>query len=244
MRILTSLVVLALPVAGFTAESRFTGTAKPVDGGETIYQEAHTVTGVCEEGMFTPQQHSVDYRSAASEPFATKSLSYGESALRPTVDFRQPDFSETMNITNQDDELIRIEWQTPSGSKKSFTVDVYDGLVADAGFDNFVRQNWSEVIQNGNSVDFGILAPTRGDYYNFTLEPVEDSRIDADHKVKIRPTGTILGFLVDPILLGYNSEGMLTDYLGLTNIRKNDDSNYIAHIRYDIQAMPECDLTR
>jgi len=89
-----------------------------------------------------------------------------------------------------------------------------------------------------------MVAPTRGDYYGFVLEPTGDSRIDAEHLVRIRPSSTLMRFLVDPILLGYNDAGLLTDYLGLTNIRKNEDNNYTAHIRYTIQAMPECELTR
>jgi hypothetical protein len=51
-------------------------------------------------------------------------------------------------------------------------------------------------------------------------------------------------FLVDPIVLGYDADGLLTDYLGLTNIRKDKDTNYTAHIRYAIEAIPECELTR
>ncbi|MDI9245449.1 hypothetical protein [Marinobacter sp. CHS3-4] len=244
MKTLTTVVALALPVAGLAAEARFTGTAKPVGGGDVIYKETHTITGECQSGIFRPREHTVVYRRGDTEPFATKDLDYSQSALRPTVDFQQPDFSERMEIANPNDELISIDWQTPTGKTKSFTVDVHEDLVADSGFDNFVRQNWAEVVERGNSVDFDILAPTRGDYYGFTLEPNDDERIDAPYQVKILPSGTLMGFLVDPILLGYNSDGMLTDYLGLSNIRKNEDTNYITHIRYSIEAAPECALTQ
>jgi hypothetical protein len=75
------------------------------------------------------------------------------------------------------------------------------------------------------------------------LERVENEQIDADHVVQIRPTGMVLRFLVDPIVLGYNNAGALSDYLGLTNIRKNQDENYTAHIRYSVQTSPDCELT-
>jgi hypothetical protein len=238
------LLPFAYPVSSFANDLSFTGTAKPVGGGDTLYQEIHSISGSCEQGVFTPEEHRVDYRRSGSDVFATKRLSYRQSVLRPGVEFNQPDFSEVIEITNQDDQTLEILWQSPSGATEKSSLDVEPTLVADAGFDNFVRQNWKQVMEDGNSVKFNMIAPTRGDYYGFTLEPTSDNRIDAEHLVRIRPSSTLMRFLVDPILLGYNSDGLLTDYLGLTNIRKNKDTNYTAHIRYTIQATPECELTR
>lgn len=237
-------LILPYSFAAFANDLSFTGTAKPVDGGETLYQESHVIAGSCEQGIFTPQEHTVKYSRSGSESFATKTLSYRQSVLRPSVEFNQPDFSELIEITNQDDQTLDILWQPPSGSTDKSSLDVEASLVADAGFDNFVRQNWKQLIENGESIKFNMVAPTRGDYYGFILEPASDSRIDADHLVRIRPSSTLMRFLVDPILLGYNDDGLLTDYLGLTNIRKNEDTNHTAHIRYSIQTTPDCELTR
>lgn len=240
----TLILPFSYPASAFADDLSFTGTAKPVGGGDTIYQESHIISGSCEQGLFTPEEHSVAYSRSGSEAFATKKLTYRQSVLRPSVDFSQPDFSEVIEITNQDDQTLEILWQAPSGSAERASLDVEPSLVADSGFDNFVRQNWKQVMEDGESVEFNMVAPTRGDYYGFTLEPATDSRIDAEHLARIRPSSTLMRFLVDPILLGYNNEGLLTDYLGLTNIRKNDDTNYTAHIRYTIHATPECELTR
>ncbi len=71
--------------------------------------------------------------------------------------------------------------------------------------------------------------------------------MDADLTVQIRPpTSLLLRVLVDPIVLGgYSSDGALTDYLGgLTNIRQDAESNHIAHIRYQVSRLPDCELTR
>ncbi len=62
--------------------------------------------------------------------------------------------------------------------------------------------------------------------------------------MQIRPTSLVLRFLVDPTVLGYSSDGALTDYLGLTNIRQDAESNHIAHIRYQVARLPDCELTR
>ncbi|MCR8915947.1 hypothetical protein FDP08_02760 [Marinobacter panjinensis] len=234
----------SLPVlTTMAAEVRFTGEATAKSDDKVIYEERHLVEGECSDGLFYPATQTVTYVRAGGNEFASKTLSYDESQLRPTVDFRQPEFNEAMDITNPNDDELTIEWRTPDGNTESFSVEVTDTLVADAGFDHLVRQNWAAVT-SGDSVEFDFLAPTRGKAYGFVLEPAGDNRIDAAYTVRIKPSGVILGFLVDPILLGYNEEGMLTDYIGLTNIRKDRDTNYTAHIRYTVETTPDCELTR
>lgn len=244
MKNLMSLAILLLPITAFTADLRFVGTAKPVDGGQTLYQETHEVSGSCQQGIFKPETHSVSYTRPDGGQFATKNLSYTQSILRPSMKFAQPDFSETIRMNNHDDQELEVVWQQPNGKTERALLDIIPALVADAGFDNFVRQQWNPVALDGQSVKFDMVAPTRGDFYGFVLEPATDARLTAEHLLRIRPSAFVLRFLVDPILLGYNSDGLLTDYLGLTNIRKNEDDNYIAHIRYDIETKPECELTR
>lgn len=241
-RLIAALMLPALssPVSANTFE--FTGTAK-AENGDTLYQEIHRIDGNCEQGAFEPQSHTVDYRKPGADgSFATKTLEYPGSPVRPVVDFAQPDFDERMEIRYPSEDELTINWQTPSGDAELFTVSLNDRVVVDAGFDHFVRQNW-QAVQGGESVEFRFLGPTRGEHYGFVLEPASSNQIDAEHVVQIRPTSLVLRVLVDPILLGYNAQGALTDYLGLTNIRQNPDENYNAHIQYQVEQYPECELT-
>lgn len=238
------LMACTLPFSATAAKLSFTGDARLLDGDKQIYQEIHTINGECREDLFIPKTHSVVYQNERGETFADKELSYAVSSLRPDVDFQQPDFSESLKIINTNDETLSIAWQSPDGDTEKSTLKITDSLVADSGFDNFVRKHWSTVIGEGKTVEFDILAPTRGTAYEFVLEPAKDGRINADHVVRIKPSGTFLGFLVDPIVLGYSDDGLLTHYLGLTNIRKNLDANYTALIRYSVNKRPECELTR
>ncbi len=237
-----SLALLATALPAVAQDFRFTGTATTGDG-SVIYEERHAVDGTCEDGVFRPQQHEVAYHKPdTEESFARKTLEYEASVLRPAVDFSQPTFDENMEITYPEPETLVINWQTPRGDSERFEVDYTPNTVVDSGFDNFVRQNWQSVVA-GESVEFRFLGPTRGEHYGFVLERVESDRVDADHVVQIRPTGMVVRFLVDPIVLGYNNSGALSDYLGLTNIRKNQDENYTAHIRYSVGTYPDCELT-
>lgn len=232
------IAALLLPTSASAAEYTFTGTAL-VDGAPT-YTEDHTQTGECGK-RFKPEQHEVVYRSADDDTvIGTKSLDYAESPLRPSFDFRQPPFDERMALTNQNDNKARIDWKTSSGETKAFTTDLNDEVVIDAGFVHFIQSHWRE-LNNGESVDFRFMGPTRGEHYAFVAEPTDHEQVAAHLTVTIRPSGMILRWLVDPITLGFDQRGRLTDYLGLTNVRQNNDSNYIAHIRYETSE-PPCPL--
>lgn len=238
--VLALLAAVAPPAAGAVFE--FTGTAK--QDGNVLYQEDHRVEGTCSEGVFAPVDHQVSYRNPESgDEFASKSLSYNNSAFRPQVEFRQPSFGEALTVTSPQEQALNIVWQEPAGDTREFTVPFDQRLVVDSGFDYFVRANW-EQIQQGESVEFRFLAPTRGEHYGFVLEPATSVKVNAEVTVQIRPTSLVLRFLVDPIVLGYSSDGALTDYLGLTNIRQDAESNHIAHIRYQVSRLPDCELTR
>lgn len=241
---MSMIVALGSIATGHAAEMmRFTGTATS-DGSE-IYREHHELEGSCKEGLWHPQAHTVTYEwiggDRNSETFARKQMEYERSVLRPTVDFRQSHFNEVIEITRPSEETIAIRWQTPEGDTETSEVPADESVVVDSGFNHLVRKHWQELGQ-GESFTFSFLSPTRGELYEFILEPAETDEVNADRVVRIRPAGFLVGFLVDPIVLGYDESGFLTDYRGLTNIRKSQDDNYDAHIRYTLEQRPGCPL--
>jgi len=233
--------LLTLPLMALGAEkASFTGSAISPEG-QPLYTEYHEVTGSCQEGHWVPERHTVDYRKPDSKsPFATKALDYQPGLLLPEMIFRQPDFDEVMEVS-LDGDRIAIDWTTPSGDSEQFELTMPGRLVIDAGFDHLIRANW-EALTGGDSASFRFLGPTRGDHYGFVAEPAAAEDFEADHEFRIRPDGLVTRFLVDPIYLGYNEEGFLTDFSGLTNIRENRDRNFTAHIRYQQDNQPPCPL--
>lgn len=234
--------VLVLQAPALATETfRFEGKAYDT-ADNLIYREFHEVTGECRDGAWRPQEQTVAYKDAGNnETFATKTLRYSGSLLRPGVDFRQPQHQETLSITPAGEDTVDIEWQQGENSPSTWTVDTEDSLVADTGFDHFVRQNWS-ALTAGDSVSFRFLAPTRGEHYGFVAEPATNREIRADHVFRIRPSGLMLRLLVDPIYLGYNDSGFLSHYSGLGNIRENADQNYTVTILYQGDNNPGCPL--
>jgi hypothetical protein len=249
---LTATLASAPALANANTEYQFTGSATAFnspDVGRELYREQHTIQGVCRGNQFEPQNHKVEYFDASADtPFAYKQLRYGSmerpSLLRPDVEFEQPRFSERLTV-GYNASGVSIEWRAPDQELKQFNLDINNSLVVDSGFDNLVRQNWQTVVQGG-SVNFEFLAPTRGSSYGFVMEPADNSfdsgRIRADHLIQIRPTSLFLRLVVDPIVLGYNQQGALTHYSGLTNIRLNQQENIQADIAYNVTKYPSCPL--
>ncbi|SHK48588.1 hypothetical protein SAMN05216369_2269 [Marinobacter antarcticus] len=237
-----AIAAIATPVSAEIFQ--FTGAAESSDG-KALYEERHQIEGSCDNDVFRPIEHRVTYVQLAegnAEAFAEKKLDYSSSSIRPRVNYQQPDFDESLDITYPDSGSVAVAWKQPGGDIKRSTVEISNNLAVDAGFDNLVRRNWDKVV-SGESVKFRFLAPTRGTDYAFILEPAQSQVVNADHVVQIRPDSVLLKFLVDPIILGYNSEGALTAYSGLTNVRENAEQNYTATIRYTVSTYPECKLT-
>jgi hypothetical protein len=238
-----AVAVAALATTVSAEVFQFTGAAESNDG-KALYGERHRIEGACENGVFRPLEHRVTYIRQAegdAETFAEKNLDYRSSSIRPKVNYQQPDFDESLEITYADSGSVTVVWQRPGGNIERSSVEISNSLVVDAGFDNLVRRNWDKIV-SGESVKFRFLAPTRGTDYAFILEPAENLGMKADHVVQIRPDSVLLSFLVDPIILGYNNKGALTAYSGLTNVRENADQNYTATIRYAVSTYPECEL--
>lgn len=241
---LTLLLGLGSALADDTSSVTFTGTAMDADRDKELYREHHEVSGQCQEGVWQPGSHEVNYtRPGESEPFARKTLDYGESVIRPAMDFRQPDFDERLRIDYPTADVLRIDWTAPEGERERFELEISERLVVDAGFDHFIRRHWS-ALTAGESREFDFLAPTRGETFGFVAEPAGNgSGIDARHVLQIRPTGLLARMLVDPIVLGYNGDGFLTHYEGLGNVRRNPDDNYVVSLRYQTPDFPRCELT-
>lgn len=223
---------------------QFIGEATALDDGPNgalLYREKHTVSGQCDQGIWMPEKDNVTYLAPDKDTaLATKQVDYTPSVLRPDFDFRQPRYRDRMTVTHDGSDQVLIK-HTQGDNTDTFTTSIDQSVVIDAGFDNLVRKHWSALTQ-GKSVEFEFLAPTRGEHYGFVLESASEPRVKADITLRIRPTGLLTKLLVDPITIGYNAKGELTDYYGLTNILNGADSNYLAHIRYHTVHSPGCPL--
>ena len=219
---------------------RFVGEARSVDDGELYYTETHVQNGECRDGLWRPDTHEVTYRDTKGDTIASKTMDYSVSRQRPGFELDEPRFDERMRVHNDDDRRVSIDWRTPEGEDRSFDASMPDDGVIDAGFSELVRQNWSRLTEDAERIRISFLAPTRGEFYNFEVRPAAKEELEGEHVFRIRPRGWVSRWFVDDIFLGYDDEGRLTDYYGLTNLRETTEENYTAHIRYDFEQSADC----
>lgn len=213
-------------------EMVFTGYAYEPSNNALLYSEQHKIL-FDENGQ---RQHcTVNYFDPNGKRIAEKTLTYDSSGYLPNFDF----------IDLRSNQLIKVE-------KKKGYVSIEQGvmeslmqdqvpllddipLIADAGFDVFMNQNWDELIE-GKKAEVEFLAVTRGRFVTFEIERtrIQESSIH----FRLSPANFVIAMLVDPILLEYDlNTGRILRYSGLTNLEMVNGNmpsgdNYVARIEY------------
>jgi hypothetical protein len=106
-------------------------------------------------------------------------------------------------------------------------------LVADAGFDNFVRGNWED-LQAGQTVNFQfvVLGMDRPLNMNISEEPVGECR-DGNMCLHIALDSWLLRRFIEPIRLEYSrQEKRLLRFSGMSNIKGVDGESLNVDILY------------
>lgn len=184
------------------------GTAFSVESGQELYSEWH----YCVEDR---RQCEVEYRDPAGELIAFKSLDYSENRKGPALHMRD----------------LRADLE------HRLAVETRDDVVVDAGFDNYVRMRWDDLLE-GEDVVFpfrvlGIERPVK-----MKAEVLEDDNCQPDWLcVRVAVNSWFLGLLADPIHVSYSRDGrQLMRFAGLSNLRDESGKAETVDIRFDYSA--------
>jgi hypothetical protein len=217
---------------------RYSGTAYSLDDDQILYREDHTLT--MKDGQ--PIERTTLYYDADNQLFAEKNNRYRSQFNNPdsnntdsdspaTPDFMLTDdrygYSESME---QDGKRWRVEYKEPKESGNKILSKPDYTPVIDAGFDEFVRAHWNDLMK-GDTVNFSFAVPSRLEWIDFRLIPLAQK--DGTLTVEMRLKSRWIAWLLDPVFLSYDikSKRLLT-YRGLTNIRTIDGDGIKAEIRY------------
>lgn len=221
----------------------YSGTAYSLDNDQILYREDHTLT--MKDGQ--PIERTTLYYDADNQLFAEKNNRYRSqfnnsdsnnsdsnntgSDNSATPDFMLTDdrygYSESME---QDGKRWRVEYKEPEESGNKILSKPEYTPVIDAGFDEFVRAHWNDLME-GDTVNFSFAVPSRLEWIDFRLIPLAQK--DGTLTVEMRLKSRWIAWLLDPVFLTYDikSKRLLT-YRGLTNIRTMNGDGIKAEIRY------------
>ena len=208
---------------------RVVGAAFDLDSTAPLYTETHCVS----DNALT---HDVLYRDMEQELIAHKVLNYSSGPLTPS--FVQHNFysQEVIAVELRQDQLIMTVKAAGNPEPQEFLFPVSQAsmpIVIDAGFDNFVTQNWNALV-GGQSKQFQFPFAARESLVDLRVKAARCSYSnETDQCFILRLDNWLIGRLVSSIELGYDPVlKRLTRFRGLSNIGDAKGAGQSDDIRY------------
>jgi hypothetical protein len=194
---------------------RYSGTASERQSSQFLYGERHVLR--YRGGRLA--ERVVLYTCADGSPFARKVVAYVDP-LAP--DFLLEDAGSGMRegIRSGPDGRVVFFRPHPTGTERSSPLPRVMGLVADAGFDEFVRSNWDRLVGN-DALQMPFLVPSRLEDFEFQVQHLRAESLDGvpTEVFRLRLSG-FWGWFLRGIDVYYSRAGrVLLRYDGLSDLR-------------------------
>jgi len=174
------------------------------------------------------------YRGTEGRIIARREADFSRSTLVPdfqTEDLRSGYLEGAERVAGG----IRLYWRkSADGPIEERVVDIPSPAVVDAGFNNFVQEQW-KALMNGEELQIHFGIPSSLDYYRFRIYKDEEILHNG------RPAAVVLceidnffiRLFVSPIVLVYDVETRrLVSYKGISNISDEQGNNHRVRIDY------------
>lgn len=209
----------------------FRGSARDLQTGKPLYRENHFVShpGTARELRI------VHYQCPNSNAvFARKEIDYSLSREMPrfTLVDAPAGYTEGLRtLPNGRAQVFQIPG--PGRSERNAPLASGEAVVADAGFDEFLRRNWA-ALERGQTLRFAFLVPSRLHAFQFRVaknreESVEGATVSV---MRLGLAGLIGRFLPEIEASYRKSDQVLVRYKGLTNLRDAAGDNFSARIEF------------
>ncbi|MFN3965916.1 MAG: hypothetical protein ACK4JC_10980 [Silanimonas lenta] len=210
-----ALALVLLPAAQAAQLKEDRGFAVDLDSGRPLYEEQHLLR---RNGAGRLEERLVLYRCTDGTPFARKQVDYRGSASAPAFQFEDARSGYREGLRREGD-VASVFVVRPQAEKREAPLPPGE-LVADAGFDQWVRAAWPR-LAGGESVPMRFLVPSRLDSFGFRVAEVPgDTAADgAARRFRLR-LGGLLGWFAPHIDVVYaEADRRLLRFEGLSNLR-------------------------
>lgn len=211
------------------------GRARDPGSRELMYLEHHLIRR--DQGR--PAERLVMYRCPDGTAFARKRVDYSDSAQAPefSLEDARLGYGEGLRRSRGSETV----WVRASAgeTERSAPVAGTTALVADAGFDEFVRVNWRTLV-SGQSVPLRFAVPSRLQALGFRVDRQASIELDGEPAESFRlRLGGLLGWIAPHIDVVYGRDSRrLLRFEGLSNLRSDDGrSQLVARIEFPTPAV-------
>lgn len=224
----------AAPLDGYLS---YSSIARARHSSEILYGERHVL--LYRNGRIA--ERAVLYTCRDGSAFARKVVTYPNSLV---PDFLFEDASNGMREGIRERSVGDVAsgsrivfYRERSGdAEKSGPVPSVPGLVADAGFDEFVQAQWDSLM-SGNAVDFRFLLPSRLDDYGFKVQRLRADTVQGmpAEVFRLKLSG-IWGWFLPGIDVYYrSSDHVLVRFDGISDLHDAAGNNYKTTIDFPVE---------
>lgn len=226
---LLAALLAAAPAAAARAEwLGYRGEARDPSAGSLLYIEEHWLR----EGGDGPAERVVVYRCPSGEAFARKRVDYAVSRLAPAflLEDGRDGYLEGLLRAERGAELV-VRRGNAEPERRARVDEA--GLVADAGFDEFIRSQWDRLV-GGESVELRFAIPARQDAMRFRVRHLGSGEADGRPVERFRlRLGGVIGWVAPQIDVTYAAnDRQLLSYAGLSNLRDPRGRQWVASIQF------------
>lgn len=238
--LVTRLLVAALALAALPAHAALTfeeGVARDPGSRALMYREHHLVRRAGGQ----PTERLVIYRCADGTPFARKRVDYRRSMLAPEFSFEDVRMGYREGLRRRGGtHTVWVSDARGEGERSATLDEPAARLVADAGFDEFIRSQWQPLLA-GQSVPLRFAVPSRLQTLGFKVGRQGSTTLGQEPAETFRlKLGGVLGWIAPHIDVAYGRESRrLLRFEGLSNLRSDDGSEQlVARIEFPVPAAP------
>ncbi len=159
-------------------------------------------------------RHEVRYYDADNQLVLFKEIRYPELPQHPIIS--QADFLRAMTTTvEQDKDTATITRSSPDDAE-SFSFELNDDIIIEAGFDAYVRANFQQ-LQRQRTAAFKFAVPGQTRLLGMKLTYI--GREENLFRFTIEPKNWVVRLLVSGIDLYYDGDAKLVRYQGFSNLK-------------------------
>jgi len=177
----------------------------------------------------TSDEHYIKYKSPEGKLFARKVVNYQSSSFAPEIEFVNDLINEEIVIAYKLADHIQVGYKNRKKSEYIIqNISLVKNLVVDAGFDNFIRENWKP-MQEFQAQSIKFVIPSRLKVIELQVYKQDCPGFEC---FLIEPEQWLLKRLVKPILLFYDDEKRLIKFSGRSNIADENGKYQNVDIEY------------
>jgi len=217
------------PGSASAATLQYDGRAMDPESGSLLYIERHLLREVAGK----PVARIVTYVCPNGSVFARKSVDYRNSRLAPDFELNDARDGYREGLRRQAGAPWVFVRHAAGAPQRTAAIATTAHLVADAGFDEFVRRNWKSLVA-GETVAFAFAVPASQRAYTFKLRRIGEVHVGKvpAHLMRMKLSG-LLGLIAPQIDVAYaKSSQRLLRFEGVTNLRDANGEQWSARIEF------------